>query len=402
MTALALLAAAVAAGALALFPYAAYPLLLGILRPRPLRLRARRAPSATLLFCACNESASIPAKLANLRAIRTVWPAMRFRCFVDRSTDDTLDQLRAAADLLDVDTTGERVGKAAGMARLVAACRTDVVIFTDANVILEPRCVPRLLAYFSDPAVGGVCGTLHYVNPDASAATEVSSAYWRLEERIKARESASGSTMGADGSIFATRRELYPAVPPDLLDDFIASMTVVFAGRRLVSAPDVHAYEAAAVEGADEFGRRRRIACRAYATHAHIRRRVLSMRPVDFCKYASHKLLRWYGLWLALASVAFAALAVVAYMGPFVGVPLVVSGMAAIVAGACIPVPMARRLRAAIVQFWATGLGMVDAWRGRTYRTWDTPATRAQIDASPGIGLGGEGPPPRGCLPKIA
>ncbi|MBB3911833.1 glycosyltransferase [Sphingomonas desiccabilis] len=387
MIALALLAASVGAGLLALFPYTLYPLALRLAPRRPLRMRARRAPTATLVFCAYNESASIPAKLANLRAIREVWPAMRFRCFVDQSTDDTLALLRAASDIVDVDTAGARVGKATGMRRLVAACDTDVVIFTDANVMLEPLCVPRLLAYFSDSEVGGVCGTLHYTNPDASDATIASSAYWRLEEKIKARESACGSTMGADGSIFATRRHLYPQVPPNLLDDFIVSMTVVFGGMRLVSAPDVHAYETAVVEGADEFRRRRRIACRAYMTHNHLRPRVLSMSPFDIYKYVSHKLIRWYGIWLAMASMIFAGLAAIAFLGIWIGVPLVAA--ATVVFAICARPPFAavRKLREAALQFWATGLGMADAWRGRQYQTWSTPASRAQVDlaSAPGI-----------------
>ncbi|MCC2975150.1 glycosyltransferase [Sphingomonas sp. PL-96] len=380
MIPLALLAAAAVTGMLFLFPYTLYPLALGLAPRRPLRLRARRAPTATLLFCAYNEAASIPAKLANLRAIRDVWPTMRFRCFVDQSSDDTLALLRAASDLVEVDTVGERVGKATGMRRLVAASDTDILIFTDANVLLEPRCVPRLLAYFSDPEVGGICGTLHYTNPDASEATVTSSAYWRLEERIKARESASGSTIGADGSIFATRRLLYPDVPADLLDDFIVSMTVVLRGLRLVSAPDVHAYETAVLEGADEFRRRRRIACRAYRTHRHLRGQLLSMSWLDIAKYASHKLIRWYGIWLALASLLFAGLAAIAYLGLALGLPLVAIVGAACILAARLPLAPVRTAREALRQFWATGLGMVDAWRGRTYQTWSTPAARPPVD----------------------
>lgn len=389
MTALVLLAASALAGLLVVFPYTVYPFALSLLRRRPLRLRARRAPSATLVFCAYNEASSMPAKIANLRAIRKVWLGMRFRCFVDLSTDGTLEALQAASDIVEVDTTGERTGKAAGMARLIAACDTDIVIFTDANVMLEPRCVPRLLAYFSDPEVGGVCGTLHYTNPDASDATIVSSAYWRLEETIKARESATGSTMGADGSIFATRRALYPRVPPNLLDDFIVSMTVVFAGQRLVSAPDVHAYETAVVEGADEFKRRRRIACRAYMTHSHLRSRVMSMGFENICKYISHKLIRWYSVWLAITCVTFAAAALIAFAGPVKGMPLVGGCIAISVAIARLPLSQARQVREAVTQFWATGLGMVDAWRGRDYRTWSTPAMRAQVaPANANVGLG--------------
>ena len=102
------------------------------------------------------------------------------------------------------------------------------MIFTDANVVLDPATVPRLLEYFDDPNVGGVCGTLTYVNPGETSTARTSSTYWKLEEVIKKLETRSGSTMGADGSIFATRLRYYPKVPSHLLDDFITSMSVIF------------------------------------------------------------------------------------------------------------------------------------------------------------------------------
>jgi hypothetical protein len=377
-----LLAAGCVSGGLVLFPYTVYPLALGWAPRRPVRLRACRAPSATLVFCAYNESASIPAKIENVRAIRRIWPAMQFRCFVDHSSDDTLDLLRAASDILHVEASDQRVGKATGMQRLVTGCDTDIIIFTDANVLVDPHCIPRLLAYFSDPEVGGLCGTLRYANPDASDAALTSSAYWRLEEVIKARESTSGSTMGADGAIFATRRELYPEVPPQLLDDLIVSMTVVFEGRRLVSAPEVSAYESAATDSRDEIQRRRRIACRAYMTHIHIWPRVRAMAPFNIVKYVCHKLIRWYGVWFALAGLALFALGVIAASGPRVGVPIDLAAAALIALALSRARRPVRRLREAALQFWATGLGMADAWMGREYRVWNTPAARAPVPMS--------------------
>jgi cellulose synthase/poly-beta-1,6-N-acetylglucosamine synthase-like glycosyltransferase len=311
---------------------------------------------------------------------------MRFACFVDKSSDDTLALLRQHPDLLTVEAAPARVGKATGMARLMARCDTDIVIFTDANVMLDPDSVSPLLDYFSDQAIGGVCGTLHYTNPDDSTAAATSSAYWRLEERIKRLESLSGSTMGADGSIFATRRILYPQVPAHLLDDMLVSMNVVLMGFRLISAPDVHAYESAVTGSAAEFRRRRRIACRAYLSHGFIRRHLAKLGWLDRYKYAGHKLIRWYGPWFGLLAVAcgFAALAVAA--GAW--------GAAAAGGGALLALGLARvaaptALEAA-GQFVAMALGMVDAWRGRRYQTWETPTTRVAVDLSGPASVGAE------------
>lgn len=374
MTIAVLALGALVLGLLAVFPYLIYPATLRLLHERPVK-RGAFEPSTTLVFCAYNEAASAAAKLDNLRAIRRAWPAMRFRCFVDKSSDDTLELLRAHPDLLTVHEAPVRVGKATGMARMMAECDADIVIFTDANVMLDPASVAPLLSYFADPEVGGVCGTLHYTNPDDSSAATTSSAYWRLEERIKRLESRSGSTMGADGSLFATRRALYPQVPAHLLDDMLVSMNVIFMGYRLISALDVHAYETAVTGSAAEFRRRRRIACRAYLSHTYIRRHVLALGWVDRYKYVGHKLIRWYGVWLGTAAAALGLAAIALMVGPFV-LPVLAFGLiVAIVVGR-------RPIRLALEaggQFVATGLGMVDAWAGRRYQTWDTPANRSPV-----------------------
>ena len=376
MVVIALLLGALAFGLLAVFPYVIYPWTLRLLRERPVAIDPDApSPSVTLVFCAYNERVSVPAKLDNLRAIRRAWPTIRFRCFVDKSSDNTLALLSAHPDLVTVHTAPNRTGKAAGMAQMMAGCDTDIVIFTDANVMLDPPSVPRLLAYFADPEVGGVCGTLHYTNPGDSSATVTSSAYWRLEERIKRRESLSGSTMGADGSIFATRRGLYPQVPVHLLDDMLVSMNVVFMGYRLVSAPDVIAYETAVTGSAAEFRRRRRIACRAYLTHAFIRRQLLAMGWLDRYKYVGHKLLRWYSVWLGLISAELALMALAATIGPALWPIVTAAVLAALVTGAR---PLQLAIEAAS-QFLATGLGMTDAWLGRRYQTWETPADRVAV-----------------------
>lgn len=357
-------------------PYVTYPASLRLLRPWPVPRPSEPRPSATLVFCAYNESASVADKVANLRAIRAVAPEVQFKCYVDLSSDGTLELLQAHADILDVHAATERTGKALGMRRLAAATTTDVMIFTDANVMVEPASVPRMLDYFRDPTVGGVCGTLVYLNPGESETASVNSAYWRLEESIKKGETRSGSTMGADGSIFATRRALYPEVPAHLLDDFIVSMSVVFAGRRLISVPDVVAYEKSAASSGDEFRRKRRIAARAYASHRYLAPRLRRMRAVDQYKYVSHRVVRWYGG--ALVAVGWVSFILGVY-GVAEPAAAGVTALATVgVAAAILKVRRGAVGRVAEMAraIYATLLGVIDAWRGKRYQTWQPPQTR--------------------------
>lgn len=360
-----------------LHPYTSYPLSLLLFPERPVRKHAGPRPaSAALLFSAYNEERALPAKLANLDAIKAFHPSIDIVAYSDMSSDRTLAMLTARPDLLRVVPSTERTGKATGMRLMVASSYADICIFTDANVLLDPASIDRLLDYFSDPEVGGVAGTLRYVNDEESLTAEVSGLYWRLEEWIKRQESRCGSIMGADGSIFATRRVLYPEVPPHLLDDMTVSMSATFAGYRLIHASDVVAYEKNATASVDEFRRKRRIACRAFNTHRHLWPQIRHhYGAADIYKYISHKLLRWLGLpILALSGVCATGALLLA------GHPL---WALALWAAAIAMLALARAHIRPFGQigeiFWSISaifIGLTDSWRGQTYQTWAPAKSR--------------------------
>ncbi len=360
-----------------LHPYIFYPLSLRWFRPVPLHCDpARPLPSASLLFCAYNEERSLPAKLANLRELKSRHPWIEILAYSDCSSDATLALLLAEPDLLRVVPSQERTGKATGMAGMAAEAKGEILIFTDANVLLDPASVEPLLRYFSDPAVGGVAGSLHYVNEEASTTAKVGGVYWRLEEALKQREACAGSIMGADGSIFATRRSLYPEVPPHLLDDMTVSMSVIFAGQRLIHATDVIAYEKNATVSSDEFRRKRRIACRAFNTHRYLWpliRRHFGM--ADLYKYISHKLLRWLGLVPLMLGGGCAILGLWLAGLPLVALALSGIGGIALVLGRA-GAPILGSLYEIFLSIVATFMGVADSLAGKTYQTWNPAKSR--------------------------
>ncbi|MGD9810028.1 MAG: glycosyltransferase [Sphingobium sp.] len=360
-----------------LHPYLLYPLTLRLMRAQPGERRDGGRPSASLLFAAYNEERVLAAKLANLDAIRALHPDLEILAYSDASTDGTLALLQSRPDLLRVISSPERTGKATGMRRMVAEARGDICIFTDANVLLEPGSVAKLLDHFRDPAIGGVSGTLRYINEGESATAQVGGLYWRLEERIKALESRCGSMMGADGSIFATRRILYPGIPPHLLDDMIASISVIFNGLRLISAPDVVAYERNTTDPADEFRRKRRIACRAWNSHRYLWPRIWTrFSAVDRYKYVSHKLLRWFGA--PVLATAGLSLGMALWLGGHHLALALLMGLALAcwIAGGLLKIRPFGALWEALRAIFATFLGILDAWSGESYQTWSPAKSR--------------------------
>lgn len=365
-----------------LHPYVTYPFSLVLIRwirgvdapPKPDSVAG--PASLSLLFCAYNEEQALPAKIANLRAIKRLVPEIQILAYCDMSSDASLHLLQQAGDVLTVIAATERTGKAAGMASLVARATVEICVFTDANVTLVPDTILNIPKYFADERVGGIAGSLRYVNEGESSTALASGLYWRLEEAIKASESALGSIMGADGSIFATRRSLYPAVPPYLLDDMIVSMSVLLAGRRLAFAPDVIAHEKNTTLRADEYRRKRRIACRAFNTHRYLWPRILAaFSLLDLYKYASHKLLRWFGFPILGLAVGALALGLGAGAHPASLMALLAILGTGLTLGAMRvqPFDLALDIAAAIL---GTFHGLIDACAGKKYQIWSPAQSR--------------------------
>ena len=358
---------------LLVWPFLIYPLILRLLPARPVR-RADGGPmpSVSLLFCAYDEAAALPGKVANLRMLKARHPALEIFAFDDGSSDGTGDLLAQAGDLLTLVRGPGRSGKAHGMKRLAALATGDVLVFTDANVLLDAEAIDRLLPYYADETIGGVLGSLRYDGAQSSASASVGALYWRLEEHLKDLESRSGNVMGADGSIFSIRRALYPDFPDSVLDDLTVSMAVVFVGRRLVKAPDVIARETMVARREDEYRRKVRIAARSWHTHRHLRPALARMSGLDRFKYASRKLVRWFGgAWIALGAAAVFVL--LWRLAPLAAIAL---GAAAILF-AMLALQMRRGPLAVIMDlllaYLATLRGIMLAMRGRTFTVW-TPA----------------------------
>lgn len=369
---------------LLLWPFLFYPLILRMLPERPVMADASApAPGLSLLFCAYNEAASLPAKIANLRRLRAGHPDIEILAFDDGSSDGTGALLGEAADILTLVQGPGRSGKAHGMKRLAALATGEVLVFTDANVLLDAEALDRLGPYYADPAVGGVLGSLRYGGTEGSASAAVGGLYWRIEEHLKDLESRTGNVMGADGSIFSIRRALYPDFPDSVLDDLTVSMNVVFAGKRLIKARDVIARETMVARREDEYRRKVRIAARSWHTHVHLRPGLRRMRALDRFKYASRKIIRWFGaLWIGLGAAS--ALVLAWRIAPVAAIALAAGGLALLLIG----LQMRRGPLAALVDlllaYAATLRGVLLAMRGRTFTTWAPAKSRDARDRKDG------------------
>lgn len=261
-------------------------------------------PRVSLVVAAYNEAACIEEKLRN--SLGLDYPAERLEVLVgsDGSTDGTEELVRQCKDRRVRLWAGPRAGKVSVLNHCIPQALGDIVVLTDANTQLDPRALRWLVRHFQDPEVGAVCGQLRLYNPTRADYEE--SAYWAYESLLKLYEGKQGVVMGANGALYAIRRQLFTALPPDtIVDDFVIPMRLLEQGYKVIYEPLALAREETTEDYGREFGRRARIAAGNFQSLRLVPGLLLPQAGLAAFAFWSHKLLRWCApALMALALVA--------------------------------------------------------------------------------------------------
>jgi cellulose synthase/poly-beta-1,6-N-acetylglucosamine synthase-like glycosyltransferase len=336
--------------------------------------------SFAICMCAYNEAPTIADKVEDLLSLREAAEGrLDILIYVDGATDDTASILEPYRDRVRLVIESDRRGKTHGMTVLVAQTHASIVMFTDANVRIDPSAISVLRHYFADSTIGCVCSNLTYVNASQSATAFVGSAFWSFNEWSKGLETATGSVIGADGSLFAIRRRLLRPIPKGLIDDMFVSLGILLAGYRVVRAPELASYETHATEATDEFRRKVRIASESMAVHFELWPELRRLDVWHIYKYVGHRLLRWIGGYFLIVGIFLIAIAAVIALGPVmlvaVGGSLVLLFLAALRAR----LGPAMTLLNVLLALAGNIVGVWRALRGQRTITWEPPSSARGI-----------------------
>jgi biofilm PGA synthesis N-glycosyltransferase PgaC len=284
------------------YTYIGYPIVLYVLSSLP-HVRKKKEGSASctlphvsLLIAAYNEEKVISAKIENCLMLDYPKDLLHVWVASDGSSDNTNQMVKKYAEAHDHIHLLEfpRTGKSGILNKAMKLVKSEVVVFSDANTEYSTDAIKRLVRHFEDPAVGCVSGRLIYRNPGETISGKGESIYWKYETALKKMESKLGYVAGANGAIYAIRRDLFEPFPPRTInDDFTLSMKIVMKGFKCAYEENAIVYEDVAPTMQSEFNRHVRDGAGHYIAVVHLLGLLNPFLGLRSFIYWSHRIFRW-------------------------------------------------------------------------------------------------------------
>lgn len=282
-----------------LYSYVFYPLLLLVLsklysRPSPRGVSAW--PKVSIVIAAYNEEKVIAKRIENCLALDYPPGHLQIVIASDGSDDGTAAIVSRYADQgVTFLNYQQRRGKVNVLNETVPRVQHAIVVFSDANTVFEKDAVKQLARHFQNPRIGCVCGRLKFVNAQGSRTADLEGVYWRYETFLKTVEGSRGALLGANGAIFAIRKELFFHCPPDtIVEDFVLPMKILEKRYQVIYEPQALALEEAAKHIIQEKQRRVRIGAGDFQALFMLLGMLDPRRGFPALAFWSHKVIRWF------------------------------------------------------------------------------------------------------------
>jgi len=277
-----------------LYAYVLYPVvLIALSASQPRRADAdddcvggAAAPSLSVIVAAYNEERCIAHKIENFLSCQYSGAAEMI-VVSDGSSDRTAEIAESmAGERVRVIRQRERRGKGVAVNAGAEAARGEVLVFTDANAMFPADALEKVARPMRDKSIGLVTGVSRYPGET------IGSTYQRYEQMLKGLESRLGVVAGADGALYAMRRDLFKPLDPALINDFVHPIVASLAGAQSVMAGDAIALEEFSAAG--EFARQVRMVSQAALVYFRMLPELIARRRWrSILVLTSHKMLRW-------------------------------------------------------------------------------------------------------------
>jgi cellulose synthase/poly-beta-1,6-N-acetylglucosamine synthase-like glycosyltransferase len=260
----------------------------------PAGLRDEELPLVSLLVAAYNEEDVIEERIRNALALNYPSDKLDIVIASDGSTDATSEIVKRFAHrkvrLLNYPC---QRGKPITLNCSFPELKGDIVLMSDANTEYDRMAARSIVRWFRDPGVGVVCGRLVLTDPDTGGNAD--SLYWKYETFLKKCEGQLQALLGANGGIYAIRRELFRPIPKDTtVDDFVIPLQAKLrTGCAIIFDSQAVAREETPTTVGSEFHRRSRIGAGCFRSIGLLWRLLDPRLGWVAFTFFSHKILRW-------------------------------------------------------------------------------------------------------------
>ena len=250
------------------FSMVGYPavlfLLEKILKPAENKRDDAYCPEVTYMIVAHNEEKVIGKKLENTLTLDYPRDKLHILVASDNSTDATNDIVNAFIQnhpefRIELYTAKQRKGKTNAQNEAQKVVKSEILVMTDANAMVQPEAIRELVAYFADEDVAYVCGRLMYTDAEEGGTGDSESTYWKLDLKMRDIESRIQTVTAGNGALYACRNKDYIDFDPIECHDSAMPLAYGLMGKRCLYNPDAIAVEKAGDSNQDEFKRKVRM-----------------------------------------------------------------------------------------------------------------------------------------------
>lgn len=249
----------------------------------------------TMIITSYNEEGILEQKISNICDLDYPEHLLKI-IFVTDGSDDHSAEIVSRYPFINLLHQKERKGKYAAIKRAMRRVETPVVIFSDANTMLNRDAVKRMVVHYNNKKTGGVAGEKKIVvNKHTSAVGQGEGLYWLYESFMKKLDAELYTVIGAAGELFSIRTSLFKEFPDDLIiDDFVISMQICLQGYTIAYEPVAFASELPSASLAEEEKRKIRISAGAYQSIGYLKECLnFWQHPLLSFQFISRRVLRW-------------------------------------------------------------------------------------------------------------
>ncbi|MCS5491105.1 glycosyltransferase family 2 protein [Algoriphagus limi] len=260
-------------------------------------------PSVTLVVAAYNEEEIIDQKVKNCLALSYPKDKLKILFVTDGSTDRTVQYLEQYAPQIHYAHSPARRGKIAAINRVMPSIDSQITIFCDANVMLNPEAIRLLANPFQSNLVAAVSGEkVVRSGADEGASSSGEGAYWKYESFLKKMDAQWNTLVGSAGELIALRTIMYQPMEEDtIIEDFVMTLRLAESGYKVSYVSEAKAVEYGSASVAEEEKRKVRISAGGIQAINRLSSlwKVWNHPGLSF-QYFSHRVIRWTLMPLAL------------------------------------------------------------------------------------------------------